>query len=52
MFAIIVDTSPSVILGPVSIFDHMQHAEEYRQTPLAGTYLRILRFIGIFASFY
>lgn len=51
MFAIIVDTSPSVILGPVSIFDHMQHAEEYRQTPLAGTYLRILRFIGIFASF-
>lgn len=51
MFAIMVDTSPSVILGPVSIFDHMQHAEEYRQTPLAGTYLRILRFIGIFASF-
>lgn len=51
MFAIIVDTSPSVILGPVSLFDHMQHAEEYRQTPLAGTYLRILRFIGIFASF-
>jgi stage V sporulation protein AF len=51
MFAIIVDTSPSVILGPISIFDHMQHAEEYRQTPLAGTYLRILRFLGILASF-
>ncbi len=51
MFGIIVDNSPSAILGPVSIFDHMQHAEEFRQTPLAGTYLRILRFIGILSSF-
>ena len=51
MFGIIVDNSPSAILGPISIFDHMQHAEEFRQTPLAGTYLRILRFLGILASF-
>lgn len=51
MFGIIVDNSPSAILGPVSIFDHMQHAEEFRQTPIAGTYLRILRFIGIIFSF-
>lgn len=51
MFGIIVDNSPSAILGPVSIFDHMQHAEEFRQTPIAGTYLRILRFLGILLSF-
>lgn len=51
MFGIVVDNSPSAILGPVSIFDHMQHAEEFRQTPIAGTYLRILRFIGIILSF-
>ncbi len=51
MFGLIVDNSPSAILGPVSIFDHLQHAEEFRQTPLAGTYLRILRFIGIIFSF-
>ncbi len=51
MFGLIVDNSPSAILGPVSIFDHMQHAEEFRQTPIAGTYLRILRFVGILASF-
>lgn len=51
MFGLIVDNSPSAILGPVSIFDHMQHAEEFRQTPIAGTYLRILRFFGILASF-
>ncbi len=51
MFGIIVDNSPSSILGPVSIFDHMQHAEEFRQTPIAGTYLRLLRFLGIIFSF-
>ncbi len=51
MFGIIVDTSPSVILGPVSIFDHMQHAEEFRQTMFAGSYLRLIRLIGIILSF-
>ncbi len=51
MFGIIVDTSPSAILGPITIFDHMQHAEEYRQTPICGSYLRLLRFIGIILSF-
>ncbi|MDD4000683.1 MAG: spore germination protein, partial [Bacilli bacterium] len=50
MFAIFVDTSPSVILAPCTIFDHMMHFEEYRQTPTAGTYLRWIRFIGIFIS--
>lgn len=47
MFGIIVDTSPSAMVAPVSIFDHLQHAEEYRQSPIAGTYLRIIRFLGI-----
>ena len=32
--AIIVDTSPSVILVPAPLFHHLQHAEEYRQAPL------------------
>ena len=44
--AIMVDTSPSVILVPVSLFHHLQHAEEYRQAPLIGTFVRIIRFIG------
>ena len=51
MFGILVDTSPSAMLGPISIFDHMQHAEEFRQTKVAGSYLRITRFIGIIISF-
>ena len=44
--AIMVDTSPSVILVPVTLFHHLQHAEEYRQAPLIGTFVRMLRFFG------
>ncbi|AXH98827.1 spore germination protein [Sporosarcina sp. PTS2304] len=48
--AIIVDTSPSVILVPVTLFHHLQHAEEYRQAPLIGTIIRAVRFVGTFFS--
>nr|WP_227793630.1 spore germination protein [Paenibacillus guangzhouensis] len=47
-----VDTSPSVMLLPTTYFDLCQHAEENRQTPFMGTYLRLVRFIGIFASLF
>ncbi len=50
-FGIIVDTSPSVMMAPTTFFDHLQAPEEYRQTPLSGTYLKILRMLGILASF-
>lgn len=50
--AIFVDTSPSVIIGPATYFDHLQHAEEHRQTPVSGTYLRWVRFIGVFLSLF
>ncbi|XMB87232.1 spore germination protein [Mycoplasmatota bacterium WC44] len=50
LVAIIVDTSPSVILGPTTYFDHVHHAEEYRQAPIIGTFLRILRMIGVISS--
>jgi stage V sporulation protein AF len=48
--AILVDTSPSVMLLPVTIFHHIQHAEEYRQDVLVGAYLRWVRTFGIFIS--
>lgn len=48
--AIIVDTSPSVILVPITLFHHLQHAEEYRQAPLIGTFVRMTRFLGAFLS--
>ncbi|WP_159882896.1 spore germination protein [Paenibacillus puerhi] len=49
---IFVDTSPSVMIMPTTFFHHVQHAEEYRQTPLVGSYLRWVRFIGIAASLF
>lgn len=52
MFAIFVDTSPCVILAPCTFFDHFQHTEEYRQAPISGTYLRILRFLGIIMALF
>ncbi|MDE5977909.1 MAG: spore germination protein, partial [Turicibacter sp.] len=50
MVAIIVDTSPSVMIGPVTLFDHLTSVEEYRQTPAVGTFLRLIRYAGIFVS--
>lgn len=47
-----VDTSPSVMILPTTFFHHVQHAEEYRQTPFIGTYLRWVRFAGIMSSIF
>lgn len=49
---IMVDTSPSVIITPTTFFHHVQHAEEYRQAPAVGTFLRWVRFLGIVASIF
>ncbi|WP_407308406.1 spore germination protein [Desulfosporosinus sp. SB140] len=50
--AIIVDTSPSVIMAPTTFWSHLQHAEEYRQEPIVGAYLRWIRFAGVFAALF
>ncbi|MFC0523089.1 spore germination protein [Pontibacillus salicampi] len=47
---IMVDTSPSMIITPTTFFHHVQHAEEYRQTPMVGSFVRWVRYLGIFAS--
>jgi stage V sporulation protein AF len=49
---LIVDTSPSVIVLPTTYFHHVQHAEEYRQNPSVGVYLRWVRFFGIISSLF
>lgn len=49
---IYVDTSPSVIITPTTYFHHVQHAEEFRQSPTVGTFVRWVRFIGIIASIF
>jgi stage V sporulation protein AF len=47
---VLVDTSPSVIITPATFFHHLQHAEEYRQNPTAGVYMRWVRFFGVAVS--
>ncbi|MFA9556074.1 spore germination protein [Evansella sp. AB-rgal1] len=45
-----VDSSPSVIIFPTTFFHHVQHAEEFRQAPMVGTFLRWVRFSGMLFS--
>ncbi|WP_017472238.1 spore germination protein [Amphibacillus jilinensis] len=49
---IMVDTSPSMIITPTTFFHHLQHAEEYRQSPAVGTFVRWVRFFGILISIF
>lgn len=49
---VFVDTSPSIMITPTTYFHHVQHAEEYRQSPVIGTMVRWFRFLGIFASLF
>ncbi|MFZ7945117.1 MULTISPECIES: spore germination protein [Bacillaceae] len=44
------DTSPSVIISPTTYFHHVQHAEEFRESPAMGTFVRWTRFLGVLAS--
>ncbi|MDK2798752.1 MAG: stage sporulation protein [Clostridiales bacterium] len=48
--AVIVDTSPSVMLLPATLFHFTQHAEDYYQNPMVGTYLRWVRFLAMLSS--
>lgn len=49
---IIVDGSPSIMMTPTTFWHHLQHAEEYRNKPLVGAYLRMARFAAVFASIF
>lgn len=40
---ILIDTSPNIIVVPVSIFDFMQDADDYYQPIITGNYLRFIR---------
>ncbi len=44
---IIVDTSPSVMIIPTTIFYFTQYAVDYNQNPLVGTFIRCTRFLAI-----
>ncbi|MDF2700656.1 MAG: stage sporulation protein [Haloplasmataceae bacterium] len=52
LVAIYVDTSPSVIIAPTTYFEQLQHVEEHRQTPVVGSFLRLIRTGGILLSIF
>ncbi|WP_067728198.1 spore germination protein [Oceanobacillus damuensis] len=49
---IFVDSSPSAIILPTTFFHHLQHAEEYRQAPSIGTFVRFIRYLAVFSSMF
>ncbi len=50
--AIVCDTSSSVMLLPTSVFELLEHVEEYHQPPLIGTFIRLLRLVAVILSIY
>lgn len=49
--AILVDTSPSAMILPATLFHFTQHAEDYYQNITVGTYIRWVRFLGMLSAF-
>ncbi|MDP9729718.1 spore germination protein [Alicyclobacillus sp. TC] len=47
---IIVDTSPEVIIAPITFWQLVQNPEEYHSYPVVGTYLRWLSIISVLVS--
>lgn len=47
---LIIDTTPHIMILPTTFWHHVQHAEEYHQNPLIGSYLRLIRLFGVFIS--
>ena len=44
---VLVDTTPVALSVPVSFFQLLQHPEDYHVSPIFGTYLRWVEFIGM-----
>lgn len=49
---LLVDTTPSVLVLPASIFQHSQSPEDYYKPPLTGNYIRFFRFLCVLISLF
>lgn len=45
-----VDTSPNIMILPTTLWHHVQHVEEFHQHVVIGSYLRLIRLLGILFS--
>jgi len=48
---VLVDTSPSAMVIPTTIFDVIDEADDYYFPPITGTYLRLTRFLIAFLTY-
>ncbi|NLY30788.1 MAG: spore germination protein, partial [Firmicutes bacterium] len=48
---IITDTTPAAMIVPVTAWHFTQHAEDYFNNPVVGTYIRWLRFLAFLTAF-
>lgn len=49
---LLVDTTPSILVLPPSIFQHSQSPEDYYKPPLTGNYIRFYRFMCLIISLF
>lgn len=47
---IVVDNSPEIIIAPITLFQHLQHPQEYHSYPLFGTYMRWIILLSVIGS--
>ena len=47
---LIIDNSPSIMILPTTMWHHVQHVEEYHQHVIIGSYLRLVRLLGMMLS--
>ncbi len=48
--AVMVDGSPAVLLLPVTVFHHLQHAEEFHESVINGTFIRWARYLAVLVA--
>lgn len=44
---LVIDTSPNIMILPTTFWHHLQHVEEYHQNVIIGSYLRLVRMLGV-----
>lgn len=47
---VLTDTSPNALIVPVTFFSFLQSAEEYHEGVMVGTYLKVVRTLGVLFS--
>jgi len=47
---LVIDNSPCIMILPTTMWHHVQHVEEYHQHVMIGSYLRLVRLLGMTLS--